>query len=921
MKRVTLLMVSGLVAAVVIVASLSSCNFFGSMFGDDALPPDYAIGTSVFPTSGVSGESFSGSFVVVNGGGGDGGSAVAWRLFLSVDNVHDSADTEIASGVIARLVAGQQSDSVGFSGTWPTMDGPCYFIVTLQATDDADPGNNVLVSGEIQISPVPMIDYAPTNPGFPTGGYVGADFAGSFYISNVGGLDGSEDVSWTVYLSDDQNWGLDDTVLASGTEVAPAGGDRSARFDYLGTWPTAPDTYYIIIVIEAADDENPDNDELVSDAQPVTRVDYDATSVTFPTAATVGDPISGSFTVTNVGDGAGTADIVWALWISTDAALEAGDTEASSGVLQPLQGGVETAQIDFTGTWNVASGEYYLILSIQADDDGQTGNNQQVSGPVTVSAIPVTDYAITGETFPTEGIVSYEAAGEFRVQNLGNVAGSSVVGWEVLISEDEYLDTGDTVLQSGTTPALAGETLSPLIDYTGTWPTTPGTYYLFIEISATDEDTGYQDNNIAASGPAEVIEIADFSIVETIFPSTGATDESIGSGLGFRITNVGTISGSADVTWEVTLSDDATPSTDDTLLDSGATAPVLPGDSSSLIAYTGTWPSTDGTYYIIIVIDSVDDPAVDNNTAASQGVPVITAGTLVAVGSGGAVNVSRDGAMTWTAKPSGTTISLRRVASNGTGMWVAVGDSSTVIYSIDDGDTWSPASLPGTLPSGAFYGVTYGAGTWVAIGSTGSQIYSGDGINWNLATTVPPGYVYAVTYDAATSRFVAPGYFNWTQNGYYSTDGGVNWSTGGILTGRNGVGSDASGHLVSVGADGTTSYSDNGGNDWIAGAVVVGWNLYDVATDGTTWVACGGTNVATGGTMYSSDGGANWTATSVAMERDIAGITYDAVSGRFVGVASHGSAAAFYSTNAGFTWTRVDLTGAVADVLYDVEAE
>ena len=83
--------------------------------------PDYAIGTSVFPTSGVSGEPFSGSFVVVNGGGGDGASAVAWRLFLSVHNVHDSADTAIASGVIARLVAGHL--------TWNTAEWRLLYLM------------------------------------------------------------------------------------------------------------------------------------------------------------------------------------------------------------------------------------------------------------------------------------------------------------------------------------------------------------------------------------------------------------------------------------------------------------------------------------------------------------------------------------------------------------------------------------------------------------------------------------------------------------------------------------------------------------------------------------------------------------------------------------------------------------------------
>lgn len=162
-------------------------------------------------------------------------------------------------------------------------------------------------------------------------------------------------------------------------------------------------------------------------------------------------------------------------------------------------------------------------------------------------------------------------------------------------------------------------------------------------------------------------------------------------------------------------------------------------------------------------------------------------GTLVAVGTGGAVARSIDAGDTWVDQTSGTTATLHDVewASHLT-RFVAGGDAGTVVkspdgvtwtvpvavgvdpvvavewastnqvviaedvapplvYATSDGTTWAPAAPPGVTAS--IKAVTYSAclGLYVAVGSSGSVWTSPDGSTWQSQSSPVQQNLLAVT--------------------------------------------------------------------------------------------------------------------------------------------------------------------------------
>ncbi len=154
-----------------------------------------------------------------------------------------------------------------------------------------------------------------------------------------------------------------------------------------------------------------------------------------------------------------------------------------------------------------------------------------------------------------------------------------------------------------------------------------------------------------------------------------------------------------------------------------------------------------------------------------------TPSLAVAVGVNGSIITSTDGA-TWTARTSGTTSVLQKVA-HANGRWVAVGGNDTgatsiVILTSDNGTDWT-ARTPGT--TGQLWGVDYGNGSWIAVGSetaTGGNAFMlrsrDNGVTWERRSIPGAGFLYKVRYlhgvwyAVGASSVLA-----------YSRDDGENW--------------------------------------------------------------------------------------------------------------------------------------------------
>jgi hypothetical protein len=217
------------------------------------------------------------------------------------------------------------------------------------------------------------------------------------------------------------------------------------------------------------------------------------------------------------------------------------------------------------------------------------------------------------------------------------------------------------------------------------------------------------------------------------------------------------------------------------------------------------------------------------------------AGRFVAVGTGGAVNVSTNGLMWFDAKAP-TTNNLTAVA-HGNGNFIAVGANGTIVTSTN-GSVWR---IQNSGVSNSLAAVTYSAGLFVAVGAGGAIVTSPDGMNWTTRSSGTTSDLFAIAFGNGT--FVALGKFT----GVSVTSGnGVNWTSDSFpaaaVLNCLAFGNNA---FVAGGDNGLIYRSFNGGTwnsvggtagYWYAGTfgcgvfVLVGWpGRFAVSSDGATW--------------------------------------------------------------------------------------
>ena len=148
----------------------------------------------------------------------------------------------------------------------------------------------------------------------------------------------------------------------------------------LYTAPATPGTTYVLVT-----------DKQGSTAKAtVTNVDYNVTVLNDTSASHVaGSAISGNFTMKNVGTANGGQNVSWAIYLSTSATLGAGGTVIDANTTTPLNSGVSSSPISFTGTWPTTPGTYYLIATVSAPDGLIEPNNSLATGATAIAAANV----------------------------------------------------------------------------------------------------------------------------------------------------------------------------------------------------------------------------------------------------------------------------------------------------------------------------------------------------------------------------------------------------------------------------------------------------------------------------------------------------------------------------------------------------
>jgi len=251
------------------------------------------------------------------------------------------------------------------------------------------------------------------------------------------------------------------------------------------------------------------------------------------------------------------------------------------------------------------------------------------NGATAKATLTNVDYSVTSVTPPSTSLYAGgTASGSFSVQNVGTAAGAQTVSWTVYVSTTNTLSSGGaTTFAQGTTPAL-GAGASTSVPFTGTWPTTPGTYYLIATVFSTDGLVA-PNNTMASSGVT--ITAASVNYVASSVTITSAASAAPGTAMtgSFTLTNSGANGGTQYVTWEAYASTTTTITGSSVLLDSGNHAPLGAGTGTS-ITVTGTWPLAYGDYYLVVKSSVPVDSNASNNlpfasaSAASIGIYTTT---------------------------------------------------------------------------------------------------------------------------------------------------------------------------------------------------------------------------------------------------------------------------------------------------------
>jgi hypothetical protein len=231
----------------------------------------------------------------------------------------------------------------------------------------------------------------------------------------------------------------------------------------------------------------------------------------------------------------------------------------------------------------------------------------------------------------------------------------------------------------------------------------------------------------------------------------------------------------------------------------------------------------------------------------------------------------------------GANLSIRRFAAEwGNNVWMAVGKMSNTykeIWRSTNGTDWEVIDISGVtgITTEGIYTIrSNGAGTWWF--AQNNRIYTStqDGASgtWSLMHTLldggnDPGKIRCMAY---TNNTLLVGIIN---NGKFytaSTSDLTDWSGATTLSSHAALCFDdqrhiaaAAGRVVVVGGqfkstfdiNGKTTTMDESGADFSGDNTAHG-NVFGVATDGSTWVAC----CITGDMFYSTNGGDTWVAST-----------------------------------------------------------
>jgi hypothetical protein len=450
-----------------------------------------------------------------------------------------------------------------------SLRGNNYLLVVADPSDSIHESNT---NNNTMAMPIDLtganVDLAVSSPAVSPGSLVagnGASATISWTVTNNGSETAAAGWSDGVYLSSKTT--LDGTAVKLGDFAAPstlaAGGSYSQTESV-----TIPNTSLLggENVLIVADDSGTQSQAStanataavgVSVALPANLPDLKVTpgSVAVPAAATLGQSIPVSWTVTNSGSGpaSGTwTDVVYASPTSTYNAATATELEAFPAVSTLATGAsyMQTRSVVLTGA--ATSDDYILVATDLPETQAESnyGNNVGASAAIALSVASLPSLAIVASSFtaPASADLGQTIPVSWSVQNTSTVATTAAWSDELYVSDSSTFDS--TAQLIGTYSAAIAGTLAAGASYNQavevTLPdTATGSRYLLL---VADGDGGQAVSNSTPIVAASPISLAAPDLVMSVKEAPDAAVLGEPFDVSWTVTNTGSVP--ADAAWQ-----------------------------------------------------------------------------------------------------------------------------------------------------------------------------------------------------------------------------------------------------------------------------------------------------------------------------------------------------------------------------------
>lgn len=432
-----------------------------------------------------------------NKGNADAGTSML-RIYLSMDEVFDSADRQLASGEMDALPAGSSFDVSGDNITVPETTGNGKWFLLFMA--DADGAVTESIENNNQAVTILTVGNPALNPPRNLIARVSQTTVTLNWQEPEPG--GGTLAGFNVYRNGAKLTSFDNPALFEFTDPGLELGSYSYYVTAFYSAPAGESSRSNEVTVTVTNETKPD----------LTIQDFDVT----PRAIAPGGSIDISLTLLNIG-GSQAASSQIQLYLSKDLTIDAGDLNLAYGTIDPVEAGgqISVSGEDIFLPDDVASGTWYALAMADAEfeiDETNENNNlasvsivvQGETADLQIGSVSIYPLVITPNTNVRVSSVVY---------NAGNALASNVK-ITYYLSSDELFDAADKKLFDESTRTLSPKATVLLSGgFTIQSDFAPGQYFL---IGMVDKDNSVNESDETNNQVVQPVIVAGTSgIVET----------------------------------------------------------------------------------------------------------------------------------------------------------------------------------------------------------------------------------------------------------------------------------------------------------------------------------------------------------------------------------------------------------------------